>query len=156
VSFLADRLQHHFDPEFRRLADHERGPLPVPSTSIYSRTDGVVPWQACLDIVDDRHENIEVHGTHCGMGYNLAAFAVIADRLSQPEDDWRPFHFPIWLRPLYPQPASWQDLHPGAAIRNQLEHDVQELQDVADTAEDPIERLRALAALQHAEDEEER
>jgi len=148
VSFLADRLQHRFDPEFRRLADHERGPLPVPSTSIYTRTDGVVPWQACLDIVDDRHENVEVKGTHCGMGYNLAALGVIADRLSQPEDDWRPFHAPVWLRSLYPRPASWQDLHPGAAIRDQLEQDVQELQDVAETAEDPIERLKALAAVE--------
>jgi pimeloyl-ACP methyl ester carboxylesterase len=107
VSFLVDRLQHRFDPEFRRLADHERGPLPVPSTSVYSRTDGVVRWQLCLDVVDSRHENVEVNSTHSGMGFNPAALAVVADRLSQPEDDWRPFHALPWLRSFYPRPASY-------------------------------------------------
>lgn len=112
ISFISDRLEHRFDPEFRRLADHEQGPLPVPSTSIYSRTDGVVRWESCLDLVDDRHCNVEVHGTHSGMGFNLAALAVVADRLSQSEDDWRPFYAPVWMRALFPRPESWQRVGP--------------------------------------------
>jgi pimeloyl-ACP methyl ester carboxylesterase len=108
LSFLVRLLEHRFDPEFRRLAEHERGPVPVPSTSVYSRTDGVVRWQACLDVVDETHENIEVRGTHSGMGFNLAALAVIADRLSQEEGDWRPFRAPVWLRYLYPIAPSWR------------------------------------------------
>jgi pimeloyl-ACP methyl ester carboxylesterase len=115
VSFVADRLERFFDPDFGRLAEHERGPLPVPATSIYSRTDGVVRWQTCLDIVDDRHHNVEVHATHCGMGINPAALAVVADRLSQAEDDWRPFYAPSWLRSVYPRPESWRPAVPQLA-----------------------------------------
>ena len=112
ISFISDRMEHRFDPEFRRLADHEKGPLPVPSTSIYSRTDGVVRWETCLDVVDDRHCNVEVLGTHSGMGFNPAALAVVADRLSQGEDDWRPFYAPVWLRAYFPRPESWQRIRP--------------------------------------------
>ena len=81
--------------------------LPVPATSIYSRTDGVVRWQTCLDVVDDRHENVEVHGTHSGMAFNPAALHVVADRLRQREDGWRPFAPPPMTRHLYPPPAAW-------------------------------------------------
>jgi pimeloyl-ACP methyl ester carboxylesterase len=108
LSFIVDRLESRFDADFRRLAEHQKGPLPVPSTSVYSRTDGVVRWQACLDIVDDHHENVEVHGSHSGMGFNPAALAVVADRLSQAEDDWRRFHAPPLLRSVYPRPESWR------------------------------------------------
>ncbi|MEA3191650.1 MAG: hypothetical protein QOD77_2285, partial [Thermoplasmata archaeon] len=87
----------------------------VPATSIYSRTDGVVRWQTCLDIVDDRHHNVEVHATHSGMGINPAALAVVADRLSQAEDDWRPFYAPSWLRSVYPRPESWRPAVPQLA-----------------------------------------
>ena len=107
ASFIADRLEHLFDPEFRAMAEHERGTLPVPSTSIYSRTDGVVRWQYCLDVTDERHENVEVRASHVGFGVNPSALFVIADRLAQPEDDWRPFHAPPWLRVVYPRPSGW-------------------------------------------------
>jgi pimeloyl-ACP methyl ester carboxylesterase len=103
ASTIADRLAHLFDPEFHRLADHERGTLPVPSTSIYSRTDGVVRWQMCLDVVDDRHENVEVLATHVGMGFNPAALYVVADRLRQREGDWQPFRAPSAFARLYPR-----------------------------------------------------
>ena len=64
----------------------------VPTTSIYSRTDGIVAWQACLERAGcDHAENIEVDGSHCGMGWNPKVLAVIADRLRQPEGAWRPY-----------------------------------------------------------------
>jgi pimeloyl-ACP methyl ester carboxylesterase len=111
VSFIADRMEHRFDPEFRALAEHERGTLPVPSTSVYSRTDGVVRWQYCLDVVDDHHENVEVRSSHVGFGFNPSALYVVADRLAQAEDDWRPFHAPPWLRTAFPRPAKWAPRH---------------------------------------------
>ena len=54
-----------------------RTPPPVPTTSIYSRTDGIVSWQCSLNEVGPMTENIEVHASHTGMGMNpLALFAV--------------------------------------------------------------------------------
>jgi len=65
---------------------------PVPTTSIYSRTDGIVAWQACLERGGCEHaENIEIVGSHCGLGWNPKVLAVIADRLRQPEGAWRPY-----------------------------------------------------------------
>ena len=65
-------------------------PPGVPTTSIYSRTDGIVAWQACIQPGDHAHtENIEVDGSHCGLGWNPAVLAVVADRLRQSEGAWR-------------------------------------------------------------------
>jgi pimeloyl-ACP methyl ester carboxylesterase len=66
-------------------------PLSVPSTSILSRSDGIVAWQSCLEDEGPRRENVVVESSHCGMGHHVAALAVIADRLAQPEGTWRPF-----------------------------------------------------------------
>jgi predicted alpha/beta hydrolase family esterase len=64
----------------------------VPTTSIYSRSDGVVAWQACIQ---QGHrldtENVEVQGSHCGLGWNAKVLEVVADRLSQARDDWQPY-----------------------------------------------------------------
>ena len=66
-------------------------PLSVPSTSIYSRTDGIVPWRACVQPEDERSENIEVVGSHCGLGWNTDVYRVLADRLRQKHGEWRPY-----------------------------------------------------------------
>ncbi len=64
----------------------------VPTTSIYSRSDGVVAWQACIQSGGARHvENIEVEGSHCGMCWNPAVLQIIADRLHQPMNAWKRF-----------------------------------------------------------------
>jgi pimeloyl-ACP methyl ester carboxylesterase len=76
--------------------------LPVPATSIYSRCDGIVAWQACLDPPSARAENIAVVGSHLGFGHNPAAIWAVADRLAQPLGEWAPFRAPTALRPLYP------------------------------------------------------
>ncbi|MDN3920110.1 esterase/lipase family protein [Roseateles violae] len=69
-----------------------RMPPPVPTTSIYSRSDGVVAWQACVQPGNARHtENIEVDSSHCGMIWNPAVLAVLADRLRQPLRGWKRF-----------------------------------------------------------------
>jgi pimeloyl-ACP methyl ester carboxylesterase len=55
---------------------------PVPTTAIYSRTDGVVAWQACIqEGPGDYVENIEVQGSHCGLGWNAQVLEILADRL---------------------------------------------------------------------------
>lgn len=77
-------------------------PLPVPSTSIYTRTDGVVPWRSSLIERTETSENVRVEGSHCGLGFNAAAIAVIADRLAQPSGEWRHFSPPWYLRGAFP------------------------------------------------------
>jgi pimeloyl-ACP methyl ester carboxylesterase len=68
------------------------GDLPVPATSIYSRTDGIVNWRTSLLQPSETAENIEVHlASHIGIGVNAAALWAIADRLAQPEGQFRPF-----------------------------------------------------------------
>jgi hypothetical protein len=67
-----------------------RTPPDVPTTSIFSRSDGVVAWQTCIqDDVGPHVENIEVEGSHCGLGWNPEVLSIIADRLSQSPDGWR-------------------------------------------------------------------
>ncbi len=84
--------------------DLETEPLPVPATSIYSKYDGVVAWQACLDLRSPTAENIAVIGSHFGFGHNPAVIWAIADRLAQPSGQWAPFRPPAMLRPLFPRP----------------------------------------------------
>ena len=66
-------------------------PLSVPTTCIYSKTDGIVAWQCCTSVSAPETENVEVHSSHLGYGHNVETLSVIADRLAQPEDGWRPF-----------------------------------------------------------------
>ena len=68
-----------------------RKPPPVPTTSIYSRTDGIVSWRCSLNEPSAIAENIEVHASHVGMGMNPLALYAIADRLAQPPGQWAPF-----------------------------------------------------------------
>jgi pimeloyl-ACP methyl ester carboxylesterase len=76
---------------FRDLRERFRTPMPVPTTAIYSRTDGVVSWRRCIDDEGPRRENIEVDSSHIGMGHHPRVLLIIADRLAQPEGGWRPF-----------------------------------------------------------------
>jgi pimeloyl-ACP methyl ester carboxylesterase len=68
------------------------GDLPVPTTSIYSRADGVVNWRTCLLRPSDTAENIEVYlASHVGLGVNAAALWAVADRLAQTEGEFKQF-----------------------------------------------------------------
>jgi len=60
-------------------------PIGVPITVLYSRSDGIVHWQSCIDHSELRTvENVEIPGSHCGMGINVSAYRIIADRLALP------------------------------------------------------------------------
>ena len=64
---------------------------PVPTTSIYSKTDGVVAWQCSLNPRRKLAENIQVHSSHLGMISNPLVHYIIADRLAQTKEHWKPF-----------------------------------------------------------------
>jgi pimeloyl-ACP methyl ester carboxylesterase len=90
------------------LPEDERPPLTIPTTAIYSRTDGVVRWYMCIDRAGPLRENIEVRGSHNGLGWNPAALVAIADRLAQPEGVWRPFRPPFGTAHLYPRAETYR------------------------------------------------
>ena len=57
----------------------------VPTTSIYSRTDGVVAWQTCKhEAASARTQDIEVRSSHLGMGWNRDVLRVVGDCLARP------------------------------------------------------------------------
>jgi len=82
-----------------------RIPPPVPTTSIYSRSDGIVAWQCSVERNGLRTENIEIHSSHLGLGCTPPALYAIADRIAQPEGTWKPFAPPGPLRLLYGTPG---------------------------------------------------
>jgi len=59
-------------------------PLPdgVRTVSIYSRSDAIASWQACLD---PHAEHVEVESSHCGMSVNREVYRVLA-RILDGED----------------------------------------------------------------------
>ncbi|HTT10644.1 MAG TPA: alpha/beta hydrolase [Burkholderiaceae bacterium] len=81
-----DQRGHH--P--KKLAQLRKAPR-VPTTSIYSRTDGIVAWQCSINDPEPHTENIEVQASHLGMGLNPLALFAIADRLRQDPAKWERF-----------------------------------------------------------------
>lgn len=78
-----------------------REPPSVPTTSIWSRTDGIVSWRCSVERERPLVENIEINASHFGIGAHPLALYAIADRLAQAEDDWRPFHREGWRALVY-------------------------------------------------------
>lgn len=79
------------DAQDEDLLAQIRGTPPVPTTSIYSRTDGVVAWPCSLNPDGPQTENIEVPASHIGMVLNPLALYAVADRLAQKPGAWQPF-----------------------------------------------------------------
>jgi pimeloyl-ACP methyl ester carboxylesterase len=88
--WLFERVSGHPEPDAAMQAALRVAP-PVPTSSIYSRTDGIVAWQCSLNPPGPLAENIEVPASHIGLGLNPLAMMAIADRLAQDPADWRRF-----------------------------------------------------------------
>jgi pimeloyl-ACP methyl ester carboxylesterase len=90
-------------------------PIEVPSTSVYSRWDGVVAWRTCIEPETALHQNVEVRCSHLGFGVDPATLWLVADRLAAPVAQRVRFRPPPLLRLLYPEPpASGAPSAPGA------------------------------------------
>jgi hypothetical protein len=63
---------------------------PVPTTSVYSKTDGVVCWRGCIEKKSPLAESVEVTASHLGMVTHPEVLRVVVDRLAQAEGRWRP------------------------------------------------------------------
>jgi pimeloyl-ACP methyl ester carboxylesterase len=89
---------HAYQPRIRQL----RARPPVPMSCLYSKTDGVVPaHQAMFDGDPALHENVRVPGSHLGLGFNAYVLWVVADRLAQPEGEWKPYEGAKAARNIY-------------------------------------------------------
>ena len=92
-----------------------REPPPVPTTSIYSRSDGIVAWPCSVQASSPMTENIEVDSSHSGMGVNPLVLHAIADRLAQAEGHWKPFARTGWRRRAFRAPETTAQGWPGPA-----------------------------------------
>lgn len=57
--------------------------IQVPVTAIFSRRDGIVAWQACVDQSHNHIEHVEVKTSHLGLGYSPEVYSIIARRLAE-------------------------------------------------------------------------
>lgn len=99
--FEKSKDKHGIVENAREIVDTLRGPVPVPLTAVWSKTDGIVPWQGCTvdPSTDPLAENVEVASSHVGMVANPLVLAAVVDRLQQDPANWAPF--------------AWRDLVPG-------------------------------------------
>lgn len=93
---LLNRDRAHLPPE---LEARLRECPPVPTTSIYSKSDGIVSWRGCIEKRTRRSESVEVDASHLGMVSHTEVLRILADRLAQPEDAWRPWRRAALKRP---------------------------------------------------------
>lgn len=103
VSRLYEMLAGH-SVEHARAARKLHEPPPVPTTAIFSRSDGIVHWECCVEEHGPESESVEVRSSHCGLGHHPAALYVIADRLAQAESGWAPFDRKGLRSLFYPDP----------------------------------------------------
>jgi hypothetical protein len=79
-----------------------RAKPPVPTTSVYSKLDGIVAWKCSIENGAGQSENIHLRGaSHCGMAFSPAALYLLADRLGQRAEHWKPFEPKGAARALY-------------------------------------------------------
>jgi pimeloyl-ACP methyl ester carboxylesterase len=97
--FEASARKNGISDRAREIVATLREPLPVPTTAIWSRTDGVVSWRACAVDEGPGSDNIEVVSSHVGLVSNPLALAALDDRLAQAD-------------PRDPEPFEW-----GRALR---------------------------------------
>lgn len=74
----------NIDLDAFELKVHERNSIGIrqPVTSIYSKLDGVVGWQASVDVYNEQARNIPVLSSHFGIGVNGKVWRLIAETLA--------------------------------------------------------------------------
>ncbi len=71
------------------LLSNLSAPAPVPTTAIYTKEDGVVSWKVCMETREtDIHQNIQVRGSHIGLGVNPFVLEIITNRLQYRAENW--------------------------------------------------------------------
>ena len=65
-----------------RIAERNQIPIEVPITALYSKRDGIVAWQACIDTFSPDVTMIEIRSTHVGMGIDPDVWQIVSERLA--------------------------------------------------------------------------
>ena len=99
IGLLQEVAGHLFVPTPPRI---DVDSIPVPSTTVWTEQDGVVPGRLCRQTPGPTAECVQVRGTHCGLATNPSVMYVIADRLAQRPGEWQPFTPRPKLRWWYP------------------------------------------------------
>lgn len=107
ISWIYNQVagQQPLPPHMQKMMENLlEPPVDVPSTSIFTKTDGIVHWRGCIEPKASNTDNIEVYASHCGLGVNPVVFFAIADRLALPENEWSPFDrkASVWRRAAFP------------------------------------------------------
>lgn len=91
--FERSRRKHGISDRAVPMVQLLRGPVPVPVTAIYSKSDGITSWQGCAvdPSSDPPAENIIVRSSHVGMVANPLVLDAVVDRLTQDPADWQEF-----------------------------------------------------------------
>jgi len=93
------------DLDAELLADLPK-PAPVPTTAIYTKEDGVVPWEVCMEEEETwMHQNIQVRGSHLGLGVNPSVLNIVADRLLYTQENWEHFEPESFVEDLFLYPS---------------------------------------------------
>jgi len=74
---------HDLDHVERTIADRYATPLQVPVLAVYSKRDGVVAWQACIDRWSPNVRHVEVNETHVGLGFAPRVLSIIAEEIER-------------------------------------------------------------------------
>jgi len=85
------RLGFRYSPQQQtrisaQIEERNRIPITVPVTAVYSRRDGIVAWEACIDKHNPQVEHVEVSSSHLGMGLDPAVWLLAARLLSAAHD----------------------------------------------------------------------
>ena len=88
------------DIEHDFIAEMLKSPS-VPTTAIYTKGDGIVSWQHCIELQEGPlTQNVQVKGSHCGLGVNPSVILCVMDRLAQSEQAWQRFE-PEWYKGFF-------------------------------------------------------
>jgi surfactin synthase thioesterase subunit len=83
VAGVFRRLGYDVESLAAECASRALRAIEAPITAIYSRRDGIVAWQACIDHVSRTVEHVEVQSTHSGLGFDPRVWRIVAERLAQ-------------------------------------------------------------------------
>ncbi len=79
------RRGYDLDDISAQVLQREQTPIRIPVFAVFSRTDAVVDWRACIDVFDNPLvEHHEVVASHLGMVYSPRVFDLVARLLAKP------------------------------------------------------------------------